>query len=44
MPNESMIRVAGWPPAKDGSKSISNPDHSRQLDGDTLVPGPGRWT
>ena len=29
MPNEIVIRVDGWPPAKDGGKSIFNPEHSR---------------
>ena len=29
MRSEIVIRVGGWPPAKDGGKSIFNPDHPR---------------
>lgn len=29
MPNEIVIHVDRWPPAKDGSKSIFNPEHGR---------------
>ncbi|MXY98017.1 MAG: hypothetical protein F4Z29_09780 [Gemmatimonadetes bacterium] len=29
MPREIVVRVDGWPPAKDGSKSIFNPEHPR---------------
>lgn len=29
MQSEIMVRVDGWPPAKDGGKSIFNPEHSR---------------
>lgn len=29
MPNEIIVRVDGWPPAKDGTDSIFNPRHRR---------------
>ena len=29
MLSEIVVRVDGWPPAKDGSKSIFSPDHPR---------------